>query len=144
MLWLYKGDAEAGAYFADGAAASNGWSDAVSQNIDSLSVPITGGAGASSDAGVSSGNSTVPVQSGAGADETAGGDAEAEAGSEQSAGGDAQTEVEAGSEQNAGGDADFSAPQDGQGDDASSAPNDDQFAAPAEQGQDQPQQGWWQ
>lgn len=60
---MYKGDAEAGAYFADGAAASNGWSDAVSQNIDSLFVPITGGSSSSTEDS-SAGNSIVPVQDG--------------------------------------------------------------------------------
>jgi hypothetical protein len=46
MLWLFQGDAEAGAYFADGAGASAGWNDAVSQNIDSLTTPIGDGAAA--------------------------------------------------------------------------------------------------
>jgi len=51
MLWLFNGDAEAGAYFAaDGAAVADGWSDAVSQNIDGFSVPIGGGAAAASGA----------------------------------------------------------------------------------------------
>lgn len=45
MLWLYNGDAKAGAYFADGAGASAGWNDATSRNTESFSVPI-GGAGA--------------------------------------------------------------------------------------------------
>ena len=43
MLWLYNGDAKAGAYFADGAGASAGWNDAVSRNIEGFSVPIGGG-----------------------------------------------------------------------------------------------------
>jgi hypothetical protein len=46
MLWLFNGDAEAGAYFGEGAAVADGWSDAVSQNIDGFSVPIGGGAAA--------------------------------------------------------------------------------------------------
>jgi hypothetical protein len=46
MLWLFNGDTEAGAYFAEGAAVADGWSDAVSQNIDGFSVPIGGGAAA--------------------------------------------------------------------------------------------------
>jgi hypothetical protein len=46
MLWLFNGDAEAGAYFAEGAAVAYGWSDAVSQNIDGFSVPIGGSAAA--------------------------------------------------------------------------------------------------
>lgn len=58
MLWLYQGDAEAGAYFADGAGASAGWNDAVSQNIDGFSVPI-GGDGAA--AGSGTGNATSAV-----------------------------------------------------------------------------------
>jgi poly(3-hydroxybutyrate) depolymerase len=41
MLWLYKGDAEAGAYFAEGAATADGWNDAVSRNIEGLAVPIS-------------------------------------------------------------------------------------------------------
>lgn len=48
MLWLYKGDAKAGAYFADGGASfktSSGWSDAESRNIEGFAVPI-GGKGA--------------------------------------------------------------------------------------------------
>ncbi|KAM0721372.1 hypothetical protein Q7P37_002296 [Cladosporium fusiforme] len=137
MLWLYKGDAEAGAYFADGAAASSGWSDAVSQNIDGLSVPIGDGTSAVG-AGAGAGNSTVPVQGG---DET----------TEGVAGGEGETEVEAGDEQSAdvgegssapaeGEDASTGAPQDGQsGDDFSSAPADDRFTAPA--GQQQQEQG---
>ena len=44
MLWLFNGDAEAGAYFGEGAAVADGWSDAVGQNIDGFSVPIGGGA----------------------------------------------------------------------------------------------------
>lgn len=60
MLWLYQGDAEAGAYFADGAGTSAGWSDAVSQNIDTFSVPIGDGAATSAP---SAGNSTTtPVE----------------------------------------------------------------------------------
>jgi hypothetical protein len=58
MLWLYQGDAEAEAYFADGAGASAGWSDAVSQNIDGATVPIGDGAAASSP---SAGNATSAV-----------------------------------------------------------------------------------
>ena len=47
MLWLYKGDAKAGAYFADGAGTSAGWNDATSRNIEGFSVPIgKGGAAA--------------------------------------------------------------------------------------------------
>lgn len=38
MLWQFKGDAEAEAYFANGGAAANGWDDAVSQNIGSSSA----------------------------------------------------------------------------------------------------------
>jgi len=55
MLWLYQGDAEAGAYFANGAGTSAGWNDAVSQNIDGFSVPIGEG---SSAAGSSTANAT--------------------------------------------------------------------------------------
>jgi hypothetical protein len=58
MLWLYQGDAEAGAYFTDGAAASAGWTDAVSQNIDSSTVPIGDGAAASAPG---AGNATSAV-----------------------------------------------------------------------------------
>jgi hypothetical protein len=46
MLWLYKGDAKAGAYFADGAGTSAGWNDATSRNIEGFSVPIGGGGAA--------------------------------------------------------------------------------------------------
>lgn len=56
MLWLYQGDAEAGAYFANGAATSSGWSDAVSQNIETFSVPIGDGVATSAP---SAGNSTT-------------------------------------------------------------------------------------
>jgi hypothetical protein len=52
MLWLFNGDAEAGAYFGEGAAVADGWSDAVSQNIDGFSVPIGGGAATGVDAPV--------------------------------------------------------------------------------------------
>jgi hypothetical protein len=34
MLCFTKNDSDACAYFADGAATSDGWSDAVSQNMD--------------------------------------------------------------------------------------------------------------
>lgn len=61
MLWLYQGDAEAGAYFADGAGASAGWSDAMSQNIDGFSVPIGGGGATASGTGAGSGNATSAV-----------------------------------------------------------------------------------
>ena len=67
MLWLFNGDAEAGAYFGEGAAVAAGWSDAVGQNIDGFSVPIGGGAavegGAPADA-PTAGNGTV-VEGGA-------------------------------------------------------------------------------
>jgi len=47
MLWLFNGDAEAGAYFAaEGAAVADGWSDAVSQNIEGFDVPVGGGGAA--------------------------------------------------------------------------------------------------
>jgi hypothetical protein len=46
MLWLYQGDAEAEAYFANGAGTSAGWSDAVSQNIEGTSTPIGDGSSA--------------------------------------------------------------------------------------------------
>lgn len=51
MLWLYKGDAKAGAYFADGAGTSAGWNDATSRNIEGFAVPI-GGKGAATAAPV--------------------------------------------------------------------------------------------
>lgn len=60
MLWLYQGDAEAGAYFANGAGTSAGWSDAVSQNIDGFTVPIGEGSTASAP-GSGAGNQTAPV-----------------------------------------------------------------------------------
>jgi hypothetical protein len=62
MLWLFQGDAEAGAYFADGAGASAGWNDAVSQNIDSLTTPIGDGAAVSAPA---TGNAMSAVVNGA-------------------------------------------------------------------------------
>jgi hypothetical protein len=40
LSWLFKGDVEAGAYFKNGAAVSAGWDDAVSRNVDGLTVPI--------------------------------------------------------------------------------------------------------
>lgn len=43
MLWQFKGDAEAEAYFDDGAANFNGWDDAVSQNIGGSSAQSTEG-----------------------------------------------------------------------------------------------------
>lgn len=46
MLWLYNGDAKAGAYFADGAGNSAGWNDATSRNIEGFSVPIGDGGAA--------------------------------------------------------------------------------------------------
>ena len=58
MLWLYNGDAEAGAYFADGAGASAGWDDAVSRNIEGFSVPIGNGAAAATP---STANATSPA-----------------------------------------------------------------------------------
>lgn len=41
MLWLFKGDTEAGAYFQDGAAVADGWTDAVSRNLECFSTPIS-------------------------------------------------------------------------------------------------------
>ena len=58
MLWLFNGDAEAGAYFAEGAAVADGWSDAVSQNIEGFSVPI-GGGGAPVGGGATNGSAAV-------------------------------------------------------------------------------------
>ena len=58
MLWLFNGDAEAGAYFAEGAAVADGWSDAVSQNIEGFSVPI-GGGGAAVGGGATNGSAAV-------------------------------------------------------------------------------------
>ena len=63
MLWLFNGDAEAGAYFGEGAAVADGWSDAVSQNIDGFSVPI-GGGGAAVEGGATTGDATA-VEGGA-------------------------------------------------------------------------------
>jgi hypothetical protein len=61
MLWLFQGDAEAGAYFADGAGASAGWNDAVSQNIDSLTTPIGDGAAAAAAPGAGNATSAAVV-----------------------------------------------------------------------------------
>ena len=64
MLWLYKGDAKAGAYFADGGASfktSSGWSDAESRNIEGFAVPI-GGKGAAAAAPVTANATNAPVK----------------------------------------------------------------------------------
>jgi len=60
MLWLYKGDAKAAAYFADGAGTSAGWDDATSRNIEGFSVPIgEGGAAAASAPSGTAANATT-------------------------------------------------------------------------------------
>jgi hypothetical protein len=64
MLWLFNGDAEAGAYFGEGAAVADGWSDAVSQNIDGFSVPIGGGGAAAVEGGAAA-EGGAPAESGA-------------------------------------------------------------------------------
>jgi hypothetical protein len=43
MLWLYQGDTEAGAYFANSAGTAAGWSDTASQALDDLSTPVGDG-----------------------------------------------------------------------------------------------------